>query len=128
MTRVFDVGTVPDVPAADQCALLLTARTDLDLSTAELARAELRRAVRDPVDAVLLDITRAYVGVVAIHCIVEIRRRVRGPVAVIGAPQWLVDTAPLLDLPPVPHLRTVDAAIAVLRLDGRRDAASHGGR
>jgi hypothetical protein len=128
MTRVFDVGRLSGVPAAEQCTLLLTARADLDLTTAGPARAELRRAVRGPVDAVLLDVTRAYVGVVAIHCILDISRRVRGPLAVIGAPQWLVDTAPLLGLPQVPHVRTVDAAIAALRLDGRSDAAPHGGR
>jgi hypothetical protein len=128
MTRVFDIGQLPDVPAADQRALLLTARADLDLTTAEMARAELRRAFRDPVDAALLDVTGAYVGVVAIHCIVEISRRVAGPLVVIGAPQWLVHTAPLLDLPRVPHLRTVDAAVAALRLNGRPDAAPLGGR
>jgi hypothetical protein len=128
MTRVFDVGQLPGLPAPGQCTLLLTARADLDLTTAELARIELRRAVRGPVDAVLLDITRTYVGVTAIHLILEISQQVRGPLAVVGAPKWLVDTAPLLDLPRVPHLRTVDAAIAALRLDGRPEAAPHGGR
>jgi hypothetical protein len=128
MTRVFEVGRLADVPAIDQCTVVLTARADLDLSTAEPARAEVRAACAGPVDAVLLDLTRAFVGVIAIHCILEITERVRGPVAVIGAPQWLVDTTPLLGLPSVPHLRTVDAAIDALRPDGRLDAAPHGGR
>jgi hypothetical protein len=127
MTRVFEVGQLSGVPAADQWALLLTARADLDLSTAAPARTEVRQACAGPVDAVLLDVTQAYVGVVVIHCMVEIARRVRGPLAVVGAPQWLVEAGPLLDLPPVRHLRTVDAAVAALRLNGRSDAAPQGG-
>jgi hypothetical protein len=127
MTRVFEVGQLADVPTTDQCTVLLTARADLDLSTAEPARAEVRAACAGRVDAVLLDLTQAFVGVVAIHCIIDITERVRGPVAVIGAPQWLVDTTPLLGLPAVPHLRTVDAAIDTLRPDGRLGAAPHGG-
>jgi hypothetical protein len=128
MTRVFDVGQLPGVPAADRCAVLLTARTDLDLRTAAPARAEVRLACAGRADAALLDITRAYVGVVVIHCILEIIRRVPGPLAVIGAPQWLVDTGPLVGLPAIPHFRTVEAAVAALRLNGRSDTAPHGGR
>jgi hypothetical protein len=127
MTRVFEVGQLAGVPAADQCAVLLTARSDLDLSTAEPARAEVRAACAGRVDAVLLDLTHAFVGVIAIHCIRDVTERVRGPVAVIGAPRWLVDTTPLLGLPAVAHLRTVGAAIDTLRPDGRLDTAPHGG-
>jgi hypothetical protein len=128
MTRVFDVGQLPGVPAADLCAVLLTARTDLDLRTAAPARAEVRLACAGPADAALLDITRAYVGVVVIHCILEITRRVRGPLAVVGAPQWLVEIGHLVGLPPIPHLRTVEAAVAALRLNGRSGPAPDGRR
>jgi hypothetical protein len=127
MTSVFEVGRLADVPGPGQCTVVLIARADLDLSTGELARAEVREVCAGRVDAVLLDLTHAFVGVVAIHCLLDVTERVRGPVAVVGGPQWLVASTPLLGLPAVPHLRTVDAAIAALRPDGRLEAAPHGG-
>jgi hypothetical protein len=114
----FDVGHVVDVPGPEQHAVLLSARGDLDLATVDAARAEMLAACAGPGSALLLDVTGVFVGVVLARCLAELARRtdrVGKPVAVIGAPAWLVDLRPRLDVPPVLFTDTVDAAVAALR-------------
>jgi hypothetical protein len=119
MTRVFDVDCLPGVPGPGQRALLLTARSDIDLATESSARAQIGRvAAPGRVDAVLLDLSHAFVGVAVLRCLRDVACRVNGhriPLAVIGAPPWLIDLTPQLALPPLPYLRTVDSAVAVLK-------------
>jgi hypothetical protein len=116
--RIFDVDTVLDVPGPSQHAVLLSARQDLDLATIGTARAELVEACAGAGAAVLLDVTGVFVGVVLVRCLVELAERTshaRKSVAVIGAPGWLVELKPRLDMPPLPFAATVDSAVAELR-------------
>jgi hypothetical protein len=118
MSRVFDVDHVLHVPGSAQHTVLLRARRDLDLATADAARAEMLDACGGSGAAVLLDVTGVFVGAVLIRCLAEVAERASRagkPVVLIGAPGWLVDLQPRLDLPPVPLVGTVDSAVAALR-------------
>jgi hypothetical protein len=114
----FDVSHLVDVPGPEQHAVLLSARGDLDLATVDTARAEMLAACAGPGSALLLDVSGVFVGVVLVRCLAELARRTGRagkPVAVIGAPGWLVDPRARLDVPPVLFTDTVEAAVAALR-------------
>jgi hypothetical protein len=112
--HVFDVDHLLDVPAAGRRAVLLTVRADLDLATEERARAEIAEPAVAAADAVLLDLTPAFVGVSVIRCLHDVGAGSR-PLAVIGAPRWLPDLSGLLGVAPLPYVRTAREATAVLR-------------
>ncbi len=118
MTHVFDVARVRDVPTTGQDAVLLSARVDLDLATREAARAEMLDSLAGPVGALVLDLGRAFVGAVVVRDLVaftERATRTGRPVAVAGAPLWLVGLAARLDVPPLHFTDTVDGAVRALR-------------
>jgi hypothetical protein len=117
MAGVFTLDCLPGVPGPGQRAVLLTARVDLDLATEAGALSEIRRVTAEPVDAALLDLSYAFVGVTVVRCLRELAAPAR-PVAVVGAPRWLVELAPRLDLPALPYLRTVSEAADRLRAAG----------
>jgi hypothetical protein len=118
MLRTFDVEHVLDAPRPGQRAALLTAGVDLDLATVDSARAELAAAVDGPADAVLLDVSGVFIGVVLVRCLVDIAERAtraKKPLVVVGAPHWLVTLTPRLDMPPLPTFAALDQAVAALR-------------
>jgi hypothetical protein len=112
--RVFDVDHLLDVPGAGRRAVLLTVRADLDMATEERARAEIAEPAVAAADAVLLDLTPAFVGVSVVRCLRDAGAGSR-PLAVIGAPRWLPDLSGLLGVAPLPYVRTAREATAVLR-------------
>jgi hypothetical protein len=118
MPRVFDVDHVLHVPGPAQHAVLLSARRDLDLATADAARSEMLDACAGGGAAVLVDVTGVFVGVVLIRCLVDLAERAGRagkPIVLIGAPGWLVDLQPPLHVPSLPLVATVGSAVATLR-------------
>jgi anti-anti-sigma regulatory factor len=114
----FDVEALPDLPIPGQRTLVLTARTDLDLHTRETARAEMLAAMADPSHALVLDLGGVFIAAVVVRDLVELSERASHagrPLAVVGAPPWLVDLAGRLDVPPVRFAGTVGAAAEALR-------------
>ncbi len=117
MSDVFDVDRVLDVPVPGLRAVILRARVDLDLSTEQSARSELLGAVDGPEHALVLDVTGVFVGVVLVRCIGHVAERAARagkPLAVAGAPAWLIDLITLLDVPPLVFRTTPAAAVAAL--------------
>jgi hypothetical protein len=116
--RVFRADRLPDLPVAGQCTLLLTAVVDLDLTTCATAGAQLLDAANEPVQAVVLDLGAAFVGASFVRDLVALAERTTHTgraTAIAGAPAWLIDLAPRLDMPTIPFADTVTAAIAALR-------------
>jgi hypothetical protein len=118
MARVFDVDVMVGVPAPSDCALLVTARLDLDVSTESAARQELRQVVRGSAAAVVLDLSGVFVGVTVLRCLRDLAggRDGAGPAVVaVGGPAWLTAADERLGLPPFGVARSVAAAVATLR-------------
>jgi anti-anti-sigma regulatory factor len=118
VTRTFHLDHLPDVPVPGQVALLLTALVDLDLATSGRCRAELLEVAGGEGRAVVLDLRRVFVGAHVVRDLVALAERAGHagrPVAVVGAPRWLVELAANLDMPPVRFVDDVAAAVAGLR-------------
>jgi anti-anti-sigma regulatory factor len=118
MNRIFHLDQLPDVPAPGQDALLLTALVDLDLATSAPCRVELLEAAGGEGRAVVLDLRPVFVGAPVVRHLVALAERAGHagrPVAVVGAPRWLVEVSANLDMPPVRFADDVAAAVAGLR-------------
>jgi hypothetical protein len=114
--HIFDIDQLPDVPAPGQHATLLTARTHIDVATCAAARTAMLDAATTG-DALVLDLTHAFVDVVAVRDLVTVAERTTHTgrsFTVVGAPTWLVDLAARLDMPPLRFTATVAEAVSAL--------------
>jgi hypothetical protein len=124
--RAFRPDRLPDLPAPGQCGLLPTAVVDLDLTTCATAGAQLLDAANEPVQAVVLDVGAAFVAISFVRALVALAERATHTgraTAVVGAPAWLIDLAPRLDMPAIHFADTVTAA--ALRIAATGDADKH---
>ena len=94
ITPVFGISPLPGIAGG----LLLSLQADLEQYSADEARREVFAALGDASAAVVLDLTRGFVGAAGIHLVHDIIEGVRVPTAVIGHPSLLTRFAPQLGL------------------------------
>lgn len=117
MESVFEVSSLPDVPGPAAHASVLTAVVDLDVATEKLGLEQIRAVLPRAADAVIVDFSRVFVGVCGLRLVVaavEQATRAGRPVAVVGAPSWMVKIARHLDVPVIPFHPTTAAAVDAL--------------
>jgi anti-anti-sigma regulatory factor len=99
-------------------ALVLTVRLDLDVATEAAAGRELHARLAGRRGPVVVDLTDRFLGVSGIRVLLTasaLADRVGAPFAVVGAPRWLRELAPVLEVDEqLPFFPTLDAALTEL--------------
>ncbi len=103
---------------APRGALILKVRLDLDVATESAAREELVRRVEGARGPVVVDLTDRFMGVSGIRVLLAAGAtadRRGAPFAVVGAPRWLRELAPALEIDDqLPFHPTVACALRAL--------------